>query len=418
MQSYRDIFGQVFRAITANKVRSFLTMFGIAWGVGSMLLLIGLGEGFRNGQKENLAKLGNDLIMMWSGTVPALPNQHTGMRPYRLTLQDAVAVHALPQLRDSTAYLQRDDLREVSDFANISGRVMGVQTNYPSVRKVPLTGGRFVDESDQQERRRVAILGQKSAQLLFLGRPVLGQSITINGASFVVVGVVDKINRGNNDSDNQRIYIPLTTMMEMYPILGANLPRDSISSIQYQPRVCDENLEAKEAVHRVIAARHNFDPSLKDAFEEWDTIRSSMMVGAIFDAMDVFLGGVGLVTLALGAMGIVNIMLVSVSERTKEIGLRKALGATKRSILTQFFLEALSLTGISGLVGIIGAQLLIVAVKMLWGDGIPGFGPPTIVPWSAAVALGSLVVAGVVAGLIPAIQAANLEPVEALRREN
>jgi putative ABC transport system permease protein len=170
-------------------------------------------------------------------------------------------------------------------------------------------------------------------------------------------------------------------------------------------------------VHRVIAERHGFDPSLKEAFDEFDTIQEEKMIGAIFSAMDVFLGGVGIVTLALGAVGIINIMLVSVSERTPEIGLRKALGATQRSILAQFFWEGLLLTGVSGVIGIIVSGGFMWLLQQGLTGKMPGWDPPRLVPWSAALALGSLVLSGIAAGLYPASKAAKLDPVEALRRE-
>ena len=158
------------------------------------------------------------------------------------------------------------------------------------------------------------------------------------------------------------------------------------------------------------------DASSKDAFNEWDD-QERADGGKIWTAMDVFLGGVGIVTLALGAVGIINIMLVSVSERTREIGLRKALGATSRSIMTQFFLEGLLLTGVSGLIGIGASALLMYGLQATLGNSVQGFDPPRLVPWSAALALISLSVSGIVAGLYPAGKAAALEPVEALRRE-
>ena len=141
MQNFTDTLSEVFRAIAANKLRSFLTMFGIAWGVGSLLVLVGLGEGFRSGQHRNLAKLGNDLVMMWNGTIPAVANQHTGMRPYQLTLADAEAVRQLPELRAATVELSRSDLYEVSQFSNTSSRVIGVWPNYSQVRFIPMAAG-------------------------------------------------------------------------------------------------------------------------------------------------------------------------------------------------------------------------------------------------------------------------------------
>ena len=198
---------------------------------------------------------------------------------------------------------------------------------------------------------------------------------------------------------------------------GENLPQDALSSIQYQPKIKSEDTAALLAVHRVIGANHGFDPSLKEAFDEWDSIHTSQLVDKIFDAMDVFLGGVGIVTLGLGAVGIVNIMLVSVTERTREIGLRKALGATKGSILAQFFWEGLILTTVSGIIGIgISAGFMAILQALLTGK-MPGFDPPQLVWWSAALAMGSLAACGVVAGVYPASMAAALEPVEALRRE-
>ena len=418
MRTLLDIFDQVYQSITANKLRSFLTMFGIAWGVASLLLLIGLGEGFRSGQRRSLAELGTDVIMLWGGTIPALPNQHTGMTPYKLTLSDAEAIREqATHVRNATALINRGDIKEVSEFSSAGGPTMGVEVNFPQIRNVPIAEGRYLNDQDIAQHRQVVVLGQKNNKLLFPGRPSLGAYITLNGYRFLVIGVAKRIGRGNDDSDNQKIYIPLTTMLQLYPLLGDNIPADSITSIQYQPLTEDMNETAKADVHRIIAERHGFDPNLKEAFEEWDTIKNQRTVGVIFTAMDVFLGGVGIVTLALGAVGIINIMLVTVSERTREIGLRKALGATNRSILIQFFLEGLTLTGLSGLIGIIGAAALMFALGRAMGDNEMGFDPPRLVPWSAAMALGTLALSGVIAGLYPAHRAAMLEPVEALRKE-
>ena len=417
MQNFTDTLGQVFRAMMANKLRTFLTMFGIAWGVGSLLVLVGLGEGFRSGQHRQLSTFGNDLVMLWDGTIPALANQHTGMRPYQLTPGDEEAIRSLPQVRAVTAFLSRNDLYEVSAYANSSGQVLGVEPNYTAVRFVPLAEGRFLTADDVAERRRVVVLGSKSATLLFPGRPMLGETITINDVAFTVVGRVASINRGNNDGDNQKVYIPLSIMQEQFAMKGENIAQDALSSIQYQPATKGDSTAAVAAVHRVIGERHGFDPALKDAFEEWDTIQEEKMISAIFNAMDVFLGGVGIVTLGLGAVGIINIMLVSVTERTQEIGLLKAIGATKSSVLAQFFWEGLLLTGISGVIGIVVSAGFMGLLQVGLTGKMPGWDPPRLVPWAAALALGSLVVCGGVAGLYPANRAAQLDPIEALRRE-
>ncbi len=417
MTSFYDTLGQVFRAIMANKLRSFLTMFGIAWGVGSLLVLVGLGEGFRSGQHKQLATFGNDLVMMWNGTIPALANQHTDMRPYQLTMRDEAAMRQLTELRAVTGYLSRNDLYQVSAYANTSGQVLGVEPNYSEVRFLPLAEGRFINASDLAERRRVVVLGSKNAMLLSLGHPMLGETITINDIAFTVVGRAAPISHGNNDSENQKIYVPLTTMIELFAMKGDNVAQDALSSIQYQPAVKGEVTAAVAAVHRVIAERHGFDPALSDAFEEWNTIHTEQMIAAIFNGMDVFLGGVGLVTLALGAVGIINIMLVSVTERTHEIGVMKAVGATRSSILAQFFWEGLLLSGISGLIGVALSGAFMALLQATLTGKMPGWDPPRLVPWSAALAVGSLAVCGLVAGLYPARKAAALAPNEARRRE-
>ncbi len=418
VRAFFNIIAQVFRSIGANKLRSFLTMFGIAWGVASLLLLIGLGEGFRSGQRRGLKELGTDVIMIWGGTIPVLPEQHVGMHPYKLTMSDADAIrHGASDVRNVTAFIQRSDLKQVSEHSSAGGQVMGVELNFPEIRNLPIAQGRFLNEEDLAHRRQVVVLGQKMEKLLFPGYPSLGAFITLNGYRFQVIGVAKKIGRGNNDGDNQRIYIPLSTMQEFFPMTGDNIPQDAVTSIQYQPLTEDLNETAKMEVHKIIAARHGFDPNAKEAFEEWDTIKSQRMVGLIFTAMDIFLGGVGIVTLTLGAVGIINIMLVTVTERTKEIGLRKALGATNRSILFQFFLEGLTLTGLSGVIGIVGAAALMGTLGSVVGNNDMGFDPPRLVPWSAGMAMGSLMLCGIVAGLYPARQAAMMQPVEALRKE-
>ena len=411
-----EIFGQTLRTLWAHKLRSFLTMFGIAWGVGSLLLLIGLGEGFRSGNRKQFNELGEDVMFIWGGRAPAMNGSFTSMRHYSLTYKDFEDIKAnCPDVRAVAGVISRSDVRAVSEFFQSSGQLQGVPAYYNKIRYMPLGDGRWLNDLDDQQKRPVMVLGDEARRLLFPGRPSVGSTVVLNGVRFQVIGTIKRVGKGNNNDLNLRIFIPFTTMRQYFPPLNVGEIDDAISFIVYQPRTRPIHETAKLEVHKVIAANHGFPYDTPDAYDEWDSIRTADQVGKIFDAMNVFLGSVGLVTLSLGAIGIINIMLVAVADRTREIGLRKALGATSRSIMFQFFTEGAFLTVLSGGIGIGGAAGLMGALGAM--PAPPGFDPPTLVVSSAILALCALTVAGVAAGLYPARQAAALQPVEALRKE-
>jgi putative ABC transport system permease protein len=410
-----DIFAQIFRTLWAHKLRSFLTMFGIAWGVGSLLLLVGLGEGFRSGNKRELAQYGKDIMFIYPGRAPVVEGSMNSARNYLLTYQDYVAIRKeAPHVRNASPVLIRTDVRAVSEFASANGEIAGVEPQFSEIRYLPMKQGRWLNDLDESQRRNVIVLGDELVKNLFPGRPAVGASIILNDITFEVVGTVQRVGRGDDNSTNMRGYLPFRVMATLFPLKGEN-HENSISFVNYQPRVTDEHLVAQDEVRRLVARNHGFDYRDKDAFEGWDTIQNSKAVGSIFDAMNMFLGAVGLITLALGAIGVINIMLVTVSERTREIGLRMALGATRRSILAHFFFEGILLTLFSGLVGMGLSGGLMALMGNMQGQG--GFDPPKLVPATAMLAIGSLTLAGVIAGLYPARKAAMLQPVEALRQE-
>jgi putative ABC transport system permease protein len=414
MRRFLDSFGQVLRAMWTHKLRSFLTMFGIAWGVGSLLLLVGLGEGFRAGTDKNLASFGEDYMQIFNGRVPAVGRSQLSSRQYYLNYQDYLDIRNSPYVRNAAPVIYRGDLRLVSDYGSSNGYVDGSEPQFYDIRYQPVDQGRWMNWDDERERHNVCVIGSEFVRLLFPGRPVIGSRLLINGVPFQVIGTIQKIGHGNNNDQNMRLVMPFSTMATYFPMQGEG-NANAIKYVAYQPITREHHAEAKKAARSIIARNHNFDPETPDAFDDWDTIESAEMVGKISDAMDTFLGAVGLVTLGLGAVGVINIMLVSVTERTREIGLRKALGATRRSILFQFFLEGLMLTVISGVIGVGAAY---VATK-LFGlvPPIDGFELPHIYPATAALAIVSLATAGIVAGLYPARRAALLQPVEALRQE-
>lgn len=414
MRTILDIFAQIIRNLWAHKLRSFLTMFGIAWGVGSLLLLVGVGEGFRSGNKRELAEFGKDIMFLFPGRAPAIKGDMNSARSYLLTYQDYRDIRNSGLVRNASPVISRNDLKEVSEFATGSGEILGADPNLNEISYLPLKEGRWLNALDGAQRRNVIVLGSELQKTLFPGRPTVGSFILINGLRFEVIGSMPHLGRGDNLWLNMRGYIPFQVMAENFPIKGEN-HQNAISFIEYQPLVTAQHALAQQEVHKIIGRNHGFDPTDQNAFDEWDSIQESKMVGTIFDVMNMFLGAVGMVTLALGAIGVINIMLVAVSERTHEIGLRKALGATNRNILFHFFLEGLLLTLGSGAIGVIFAGGL---MAMMGGiQGPQGFDPPKLVPMSALLALSSLTLAGVIAGLYPARRAAMLAPVEALRQE-
>jgi putative ABC transport system permease protein len=410
-----DIFAQIFRTLWAHKLRSFLTMFGVAWGVGSLLLLVGLGEGFRSGNKRGLAEYGENIMFVFPGRAPVVAGSMNSARTYLLTYQDYVDIRdEAPHVRSVAPVLARDDVRAVSEFASANGQITGVEPQYDGIRFLPITQGRWLNRLDEAQRRNVIVLGDELTRNLFPGRPAVGASVLLNDIRFEVIGTVKRVGRGDENSTNMRGYIPFQVMATFFPLKGDN-HQNSISLINYQPTVPAEHVVAREEVQKIIARNHGFDYRDQDAFEIMDTVQQAEMMGKIFDAMNMFLGTVGIVTLALGGIGVINIMLVAVNERTREIGLRKALGATNRSIMVQFFLEGILLTVFSGLIGMALAGGLMAYLGTIQGPG--GFDPPKLVPTSAILAIGSLTLAGVAAGLYPARKAAMLQPVEALRQE-
>ena len=415
MRMLTEIVRQSLATLWAHKLRSFLTMFGIAWGVGSLLLLVGLGEGFRSGQTKQLANLGRDIMFMFPGRIPAVEGSTQSGRYYRFSYQDYVAIRQEARyVKFVSPVINREDIRAVSDYGSTNGQVFGVAPVYSEIRNVPIGTGRWFNDQDDAEKRRVAVVGWELVKNIFPGRPAVGSSILLNGVRFDVIGVITKIGQEGNGATNSRIFVPIDTMRVLFRLKEQN-SEDAISFLNYRPLAPSQHLAAKNEIHQILARRHGFDPKLEESFVDWDTIENNQKVGKIFDAMDWFLGIVGAVTLGLGAIGIINIMLVSVTERTREIGLRKALGATHRAILTQFFIEGAFLTALSGGIGLLLVGGVMSLLAML--PSPEGFDTPRIVPASAVIAILSLGIAGTAAGLYPARQAAIMQPVEALRQE-
>src|SRR5947209_12309044 len=283
MRQILDIIKQSLGTLWAHKMRSFLTMFGIAWGVGSLLLLVGLGEGFRSSNQKELASIGQDIIFFFGGRVPAVDGSLQSMKPYKVSWNDYLAVkNEATLVRRISPVLNREDIRATSEFNSTNGQVFGVAPVYNLIRTIPLLTGRWLDEQDEAESRRVAVLGVEMNKNMFQGRPAVGSTILLNGLPFDVVGVLEKVGREGNNGTNIRVFIPISTMRTAFP-LKSERDENALSFLNFQPLTRDDHATAIQQVHNIIARRHGFDPKSKDAFDEWDTIENERRVGMIFD---------------------------------------------------------------------------------------------------------------------------------------
>src|SRR5256885_9002897 len=252
MRVFREIFVQTFRTLWAHKLRSFLTMFGIAWGVGSLLLLVGVGEGFRTGNRKQLATFGQDIMFLFPGRVPAIEGQAQGMRQYYLTYKDYEDVAREAKLvKNVSPVIAREDVHLQSEVASSGGQVVGITPNFNQIRFLPQGPGRWLNDLDYEQRRQVAVLGNEMAINLFPPREGisgLGHTVTLNGMRFGVVGILNSVGKAENNSSNARVYIPANTMRTYFPPSKIDV-EDAISFINYQPFERSQHELAKQEVH-------------------------------------------------------------------------------------------------------------------------------------------------------------------------
>jgi len=306
----------------------------------------------------------------------------------------------------------------VTPFNSGTFSVMGVEPLYSEIRNIPVDRGRFLVDRDNAAVERVAVVGDNVRKQLFGDRPVApGDTLGINGLPFRIVGLMPAKtqNSSYNGLDSDKIYIPYSTMVRDVPLADDNFHPGIVSDLIYVPASLDQWKAARAQVLRVLGRNHRFDPDDPSAVFIWDTVENAELVDRIFTSMTAFLGAIAVVTLTLGGVGVMNIMLVTVTERTREIGLRKAVGATRGRILADFLLEGVLLAAASGLGGWLGAYSIASLVNRMpkreMFGGLPVSGETT------AVAFTALGVIAIASALWPAWRAARLTPVEALRYE-
>jgi putative ABC transport system permease protein len=413
-----EILAQVAGALLRNKLRSFLTMAGIAWGVASMVLIVAMGEGFKIGQRDRFRTVGENIVVLFPGTTEKQAGGLRAGRRIRVDYNDVRDIRTECFLVESIIAELQNNGRTTSLYNSGTFSVLGVEPAYQKIRNIPVDRGRFVQQRDEDEASRVAVIGDNVRKLLFGEHAVQpGDTFQINGLGYRIIGLMPpkEQNGGYNGMDSDKIYVPYTAMVRDLPPLDPNFRPGIVSDMIYVPASLGQWKEAREQVMRVLARNHHFEPGDPSAVGAWDTVENAQMVDNIFTSMTLFLGAIAVVTLTLGGVGVMNIMLVSVSERTREIGLRKALGATRRRILADFLLEGMLLAVMSGIGGWAGAYGLAAAVNRLpkreMFAGLPVDGTTTAIAFTA---LGAIAVAS---ALWPAWRAANLTPVEALRYE-
>ena len=403
----------------AHKMRSFLTMFGIIWGITSVVLLVGLGRGFNRDQKRRMRSIGVDLAIVWGGRTSTEAGGYAGGRPIRLNVEDARAIQRECYLIKTVSPELIRPVPEVSAFNAANRPIRGVWPEYQTFRSLTASEGRLMATEDETEARRVVVLGVEARQQLFRGQPAIGATLVIAGYPYQVIGVLEKKKQNGSygsGPDKTQLFVPYSSMARDFPPPERPwISRGYISNLVFEVANPEQHDEAIAQVYRTLGRIHHFDPQDKYALFVWDTMHGAKLAERIFDVMTLFFGAVALMTLALGGIGVMNIMLVSVTERTREIGVRKALGATSGDIQRQFFAESATLTILSGAIGLVlGLGICVILQRVPLPEFIP---PPDIVPGALLASIATLSLITITAGMYPARRAAALSPIECLRYE-
>jgi len=404
------VWREFFADLRAQKLRTSLTVLGIAWGTVAVVVLLAFGVGLERQTRKRFHGLGDRIVILFGGrTTKPFAGFGTG-RPIRLTADD---VPILEREVSEIEYIS-------PEFITRSGRVRrGVKAAAPAVTGIlPVygfmrniiaeAGGRFINDRDVAERRRVAVLGDELAKLLFGDESAVGQQVFLGDTPFTVVGVMrPKLqNSSYQQRDKDRVFIPATTQ---YALFGDRF----LNNIVYRAKAPELTKAAEQRVYETMGRRYRFDPTDKDALAFWDTSEWETSFGQMFVAFHIFFAIVGSFTLLVGGIGVANIMYIVVRERTREIGVRRAVGATRADIMRQFFAEAVMIVALGATLGLALSLGLVVALGAL---PIKEFvGVPTISPAVLAATLVLLALVAFAAGLMPARRAAALDPVEALR---
>jgi putative ABC transport system permease protein len=407
-----DLFYSTLRSLRAHALRFSLTSLGIVWGAFLLTYLTGSMEGVDDHFTRELEEAGPKLVITWPGSVIKNRVGERGARRVELEDDDIERMQLLNSVEDVAP-----DLTLRSQIIRAGGRtklftVNGVSQRSAAIRNLVPGEGRFITPLDVERGARVAYLGVVAAESLFGRLPPVGRTLQIESVRFRVIGINQSKGDqmvGMNGWDDWSVFIPWTTAQRQL------LRSDVINEVVFAPTTREGSWDSIQHVREVVGLHHDFPPDLDTALSFFNVHEILQIVHVLFFGFRIFLVSAGIITLIVGGVGVMNIMLVIVGERTNEIGLRKAVGARSRSIFLQFLAEASAVCGLSGLVGAsLGVLVTQLLARLTPAQG-PFSSPPVLAPFTVAVIVGALVVVGIVAGVAPAIRAARTAPAEALR---